>query len=653
MLRGGNLGTIVRERGGRMQLTQGSLVSRLGGGAPARGALTRWIGIAFAAMLVLPCRAYLGVQFWALPLAAKTQVWVWGAAFLAFALFLSLYATRAEGVSARSVAGAGAVCWGAAFAVLHLLPDIAFSRGNAAAAISLGSLFGLAPYLLPQRLPAATVALALSTLAAALAGTRTTDLRQVIREPVTTRSLPTAVHTVTLTRFAELVESSITAGGGIKARGDGFVLVDGVGAFHELRWVEGGEALQATRMALRVPIGREEYPESLGTTYLRGLRATGLLLDTVATPARAIVAYQHWNAQGQCVSARVAAVPLPAVGAAAAPSAEWRVVFESANCRPLTDELDVAETGGALAWYRDGSVLLTLGDRGVTGRAGNLAVAQDMRASGGKIHLLDLKGGSRIFSLGHRNPQGVLVDREGRIWSSEHGPQGGDELNVIERGRNYGWPVVTYGTQYGQEVWPFGDGGRDHGAYAEPAFAFVPSIAPTGLLQVGGREFPRWEDDLLVASLRAESIFRVRTRAGAVRYVEQIPVGHRVRDLAEGKDGRIVLWTGNADLLVLSLGEPSAGALAYRACAQCHGDALTGTAAGPSLRSVLTRAVAGRADFEYSSALKSLGGRWDERRMDAFLRDPAAFAPGTSMSFPGLADADARRALIEYLRSNN
>src|SRR5262249_4081638 len=156
----------------------------------------------------------------------------------------------------------------------------------------------------------------------------------------------------------------------------------------------------------------------------------------------------------------------------------------------------------------------------------------------GKVLLLDRSGRHEIFTIGHRNPQGLLVDREHRIWETEHGPQGGDEINLLEKGRNYGYPLVTYGTEYGRYFWPLAPWAHDHGEYTEPVQAFVPSIAISNLIQVDSDLFSEWKGDLLVGSLNTQSVYRVRVRGDRIIYIEQIPVGVRVRDLAEGSDGR-------------------------------------------------------------------------------------------------------------------
>jgi cytochrome c2 len=303
-----------------------------------------------------------------------------------------------------------------------------------------------------------------------------------------------------------------------------------------------------------------------------------------------------------------------------------------------------------LTWDRDGALLLAGGDHGFNGTT-EAALAQETGNDYGKVLRLDLRGGRRVLSIGHRSPQGLLVDRQGRRWSTEHGPQGGDELNLLREGANYGWPLVSYGTQYGVAYWPLAVGKRDHGEFEEPAQAFVPSVAIAGIIQVGHQQFPDWDGDLLAASLRAMTLYRIRERAGRVAYVEAIHIGRRIRDLIEADDGRIVLWTDEGDLVTVAVagGRPD-GRRIYGRCSGCHGENLEGTGLGPPLRDVFNNRVASRPDFAYSPALRQLGGLWTRPRLHDFLADPNRFAPGNRMNFGGLPDRAERLELIEYLR---
>jgi len=214
------------------------------------------------------------------------------------------------------------------------------------------------------------------------------------------------------------------------------------------------------------------------------------------------------------------------------------------------------ESGGRMARHSDG-LLLTVGDHGFDGLEDAPRVSQDSDTSYGKILLLDEAGGALPFSIGHRNPQGLTIASDGRIWESEHGPEGGDEINLIVKGGNYGWPLVTYGTEYRSDVWPLSPNARTHGKFREPVLAFVPSIGPSQIVQLRSSYLPHWTGDLLLASLRAGQLYRLRTSGDAVVYSEQINVDMRIRDLAESRDGRIAMWGDDGQVYLLTLDAPT------------------------------------------------------------------------------------------------
>jgi cytochrome c2 len=280
------------------------------------------------------------------------------------------------------------------------------------------------------------------------------------------------------------------------------------------------------------------------------------------------------------------------------------------------------------------------------------APSQEPESSYGKVLLLDKSGGHEVFTTGHRNAQGLLIAGDGRIWLTEHGPQGGDEINVLERGRNYGWPLATYGTEYGRTFWPLAPRQHDHGRFTEPVLAFVPSIAITSLIEVRSNVFPEWRHDLLIGSLNTVTLYRARVRDGRVLYVEPIPMGVRIRDLAEGADGRLVLWTDGGDLVALTPG-PSRpiGSAVFARCRACHESPPGPESLGPPIRGILDAPVASDGSYRYTPALSQLGGRWTAERLDAFLKDPNTFAPGSNMAAGQVPDDGERRAVIEFLKT--
>lgn len=193
----------------------------------------------------------------------------------------------------------------------------------------------------------------------------------------------------------------------------------------------------------------------------------------------------------------------------------------------------------------DGSLFVTIGDRG------KRDTAQDLSVHNGKIVRLGRDGSkprdnpfvgvpdarSEIWSLGHRNPQSLALDDQGTIWAVEHGPMGGDEINRIGKGLNYGWPIIGYGRHYsGARI---GVGHSKEGL-EQPAFYWDPSIAPSGLMIYSGRLWPDWRGHFFVGSLKLDYVSRLKPGS---RFTEEerleFPETDRVRDVREAPDGSI------------------------------------------------------------------------------------------------------------------
>ena len=199
-------------------------------------------------------------------------------------------------------------------------------------------------------------------------------------------------------------------------------------------------------------------------------------VDASGSPAKVFVASQEWNAANRCYTVRVSVAVLDvAAPAPHKPADAWTRFFETSPCLPVsTPGIQYLESGGRLGFLGD-KILLTVGDFGL-GNVATPAPSQSADNPFGKVLLLDRSGSFEIFTMGHRNPQGLLVDADQRIWLTEHGPQSGDELNLLQRGHNYGWPLATYGTEYGRYYWPIAPGAHDHGEFTEPIQAFVPAV---------------------------------------------------------------------------------------------------------------------------------------------------------------------------------
>ncbi|QTF93663.1 PQQ-dependent sugar dehydrogenase [Halomonas sp. BM-2019] len=211
--------------------------------------------------------------------------------------------------------------------------------------------------------------------------------------------------------------------------------------------------------------------------------------------------------------------------------------------------------GSRLAWLPDGTLLMSIGDRG-----SEPPRAQDKGDHAGSVLRLTATGGvpddnpflddddalDELFSLGNRNIQGMLVNAEGHIWATEHGPRGGDELNLIEAGENYGWPEVSLGVDYATRR-PIGEDSLP--GMRDPALVFDGTLAPSGLAEVASEAFPEWQGNLLAGGLRSERLKRLVLAGDAVAEREVLLDGQigRIRDVRQGQDGALYLLNDDAN----------------------------------------------------------------------------------------------------------
>jgi len=221
-----------------------------------------------------------------------------------------------------------------------------------------------------------------------------------------------------------------------------------------------------------------------------------------------------------------------------------------------------AHFGSRLVFGRDGSLFITLGDR-----FSRRDDAQTLNQHHGKVVRIRSDGSvpsdnpfarqenakPEIWSLGHRNIQGATIDPQtGDLWIHEHGPQGGDEINVVERGANYGWPKFTYGENYGG-----GKIGEESSApgFTPPEYSWVPSIAPSGMAFYTSDRIPSWKGSLFVGALKEQALIRLTVRDREVVAEERLLSGKgmRVRDVRAGDDGSLYVVTDGAEGKVLRI----------------------------------------------------------------------------------------------------
>jgi len=222
-----------------------------------------------------------------------------------------------------------------------------------------------------------------------------------------------------------------------------------------------------------------------------------------------------------------------------------------------------AHCGGRLVFARDGRLFVTLGDR-----FSRKDDAQTLDNHHGKVVRIEADGRvpadnpfvgragalPEVWSLGHRNVQGAALHPDsGELWTHEHGPQGGDEVNVSEAGRNYGWPLLTFGRNYGIGT-RIGEEGPKPG-YEQPLKVWVPSIAPSGMAFVTSERYPGWKGNLFVGALRGEALVRLtldgRKVVGEERLLTELK--ERIRDVRQGPDGWLYVVTDSGNGRVLRL----------------------------------------------------------------------------------------------------
>jgi glucose/arabinose dehydrogenase len=154
---------------------------------------------------------------------------------------------------------------------------------------------------------------------------------------------------------------------------------------------------------------------------------------------------------------------------------------------------------------------------------------------------------AEIWSYGHRNPQGMTLNpADGSLWEQEHGAMGGDEINIIKPGANYGWPLVSYGVNYGGS--PIGTGKAQMAGVTDPVWHWTPSIAPSGMTFYTGDLFPAWKGNLFNGALRGSLLSRVGMKGNKVVREERMlqGLGERIRDVRQGPDGAIYIATDNS-----------------------------------------------------------------------------------------------------------
>jgi glucose/arabinose dehydrogenase len=533
------------------------------------------------------------------------------------------------------------------------------------------AMLGLIAMHLLRSVPLLQVMLAGAFLLVGLAGQAAFHKRWLPRpEPAhqTTHYVDTSLYQLKLTTYINHIPKHWRMGGGLASWGPDYLLGTGNGALYVLRFDEAGSLSVKPLQNRTVPVNAEEFQagareifKSAAKNYVESarFRVADILIQEHGDKVRLLASHHYWKTREQCFVLRVSMMEgsRSEIEDARA-SLKWRTLYETSPCLKLNTtfahgpRFEGMSNGGRMALLDDDTLLVSVGDHGFDGVSYPTALPQDPTSAYGKIMRVRISTGeASMFSLGHRNPQGLYVDPNGAVWSTEHGPRGGDELNLVREGGNYGWPLVTYGTDYSRRTWPLNTSAGRHEGFDKPLFAFMPSVGISSLVGVSGPLFPLWTGDLILSSLKGQSIWRTRIEDGRVIFAEHIPVARQVRDIAVGGDGRLMLWTNEHDLVLIEPTAANTGEALVSQCLGCHGlNVWDGSSAlGPNLSMIVGRPVASRDDFEYSDAMRKFGGRWTRERLDSFLANPQTAVPGTKMPFTGIPDPEQRKALIDYL----
>ena len=329
-------------------------------------------------------------------------------------------------------------------------------------------------------------------------------------------------------------------------------------------FIDGGRMLVTERSgALRVVLPSGEVGAPLAGLPPVDAGGQGGLLDVVSDRDFArnrTVYFCYAEPAGQGEKGNSTAMASARLSSDARRLEQFKVLFSQ---RPKFQS--TAHFGCRIVQTDDGHLFLTLGDR-----FSRMQDAQTLDNHHGKIVRLNKDGSMpsdnpfaqragalpEIWSYGHRNLQGATLGPDGHLWTTEHGPQGGDELNRPEPGKNYGWPVITYGENYGGG--PIGAGITAAPGLEQPVHYWTPSIAPSGMVFVTSQRYPGWQGSLLVGALKFRYLARLTLNGQRVVAEEKLlpNLRQRVRDVRQGPDGFVYLLTDERNGQLLRLLPP-------------------------------------------------------------------------------------------------
>lgn len=307
---------------------------------------------------------------------------------------------------------------------------------------------------------------------------------------------------------------------------------------------------------LRIVSGAGQIGEPISGLPAVDSRGQGGLLDVALSPAFATDNTIYWTFSEPHASGNGAngtAVGRGVLSADRKSLRDVRVIF-----RVVPKYAGTMHYGSRLAWSADGKLFITTGERSDTQMR---PYAQNLGSHLGKVMRINPDGTSpadnpfvkqagaqpEVYSLGHRNIQAASVDARGRLWTIEHGTNGGDELNLIEAGKNYGWPLQAYGEEYSGQPIRSATTARD--GMQQPVYYWDPVIAPSGAQWYSGDAFPAWKGNLFIGALKEQRLVRLVIENDRVVGEEHLLTdrGQRIRDVRQGPDGLLYIVTDAAD----------------------------------------------------------------------------------------------------------
>jgi glucose/arabinose dehydrogenase len=345
-------------------------------------------------------------------------------------------------------------------------------------------------------------------------------------------------NSLSLTFSSKSIQGAVTDGGNSRGpalavlKDDTILLGGGRSGGEILTWNKQKSALRS--LGKFIPANRREVDSRFAINDIA-------VLSENATSAKLLISYPRLGSSGSCVEIAVDELAYDRKIQRVKFVSNW---FVSKPCVPVNA---VQHTAGRFAVIDRKSVFVTIGDLGyrdidVRSKRGDL----------GSIFELTAKSAVRI-SQGHRNPQGIVLFDNKVLMSAEHGPRGGDEINVIKEGADYGWPFVSYGAPYGAGDYVRPGKTGSHEGFVEPIKYWVPSIAPTELVQLPAQGWGDWSRALVLGTLREEVLVFMKVNA-KMEVSESINVdfGHRIRDLEMLSNGSLIATTDSGKLITVT-----------------------------------------------------------------------------------------------------